>query len=97
MTTPDPATVAAIADGLTEAQRRFLLRAEPTLASVPKTPCASWWDRPKLYVTVEGRDCWFAVKGMTSPEGCSTFTTGFESLTPLGLAVRRHLERQSHD
>lgn len=84
--------IEAIVEGLSAAQRAWLVAAEPTLEDVPKTPCAEWWDHPEaLYVEIDEIDHWLGCKRMNSPEGASTFTSGFERLTELGLQVRAHL------
>ena len=89
--------VAKIANGLTKAQRKWLLSAEPTLAPVPKTPCAKWWDNPRrLYVTLDGNDYWLGFREMCSPEGSPRFETGSERLTETGLAVRQYLTENPH-
>lgn len=91
---PDLSSLAA---SLTEAQRRKLFAMEPTLEPVPVVPTADWWDSPQLYVEIGLDEHWFAVRGMNSPAGETTFTSGFEQLTPLGLALRTYLKGQSDD
>ena len=89
MTTP-----AEIARSLTDAQREWLLSALPTTEKVDREPCAEWWDKCPMYVEIGGTDHWLGSRGMCSPEGETTFTSGFERLTPLGLQVRQILQEQ---
>jgi hypothetical protein len=73
VTTPDPAAVAAIADGLTKAQRRWLKGARPSRFL------------PSVYVSYPPPNTHAVLKrlGLQLNSG---------DLTPLGLAVRAHLE-----
>lgn len=76
MTTPDPATVAAITDGLTKAQREAMLSAQWIHPGGQDSVCL---------VVVDFTDPW------TAPVA-QFFTLTKDRLTPLGLAVKRHLE-----
>lgn len=96
MTDTASQALAEIAGKLSEAQRAWLLAAEPTIERVEKTPSEEWWDVPgALYVEIDGEDYWLASRSMTSPEGCTTFTSGWEQLTPLGISLRTYLMSNS--
>ena len=84
-----------IASSLSEAQREFLLRYEPALESQPVAafkdvcPC-------NFYVTIDGRDVFFAKGGSFKPEGSTEFQDHWIAYLETGLAVRAIIERDSN-
>jgi hypothetical protein len=76
------------------AQKAWLLNAQPTLEHVDYSPDSDWWDACPLYVHIDGIDYWLGAKSMTSKAGETTFTSGWERLSDLGLAVRAILKEQ---
>lgn len=77
------AEVAKVAASLTKAQREGLLR----------KPCRSWWgDDPACMPHREATAFALKRKGLCVGSGADPWP-----LTPLGLAVRQHLERTGHE
>ena len=92
------AMVAKIEDRLRKTEAARTLKPSergPTTEKVDREPCAEWWDKCPMYVEIGGTDHWLGSRGMCSPEGETTFTSGFERLTPLGLQVRQILQESA--
>lgn len=84
MTAPTDPQIAAVVEGLSEAQRRYLLEARPIF------PIGAAPDEAELWATFPPSNTCKVLHwlGLWQWDGC---------LLPLGLAVRAHLERQDDE